>query len=266
MKNPSAPLLLLLVLALASPGCTSSDERSIPPARQGVDPVYAQLQTIDVDSFRDAFDSLSQYAFVREIRTVQTTATGEVLARKVETVRYDKKNGERETSLLSADSTGQFDYGFFGSFSTQQDLPSEPVDVGEFLLPDELPYLQARNLEAYTFASAPDTNLAGRRVRTVEVRVRPEATGDFPIRYVRHYFDPDTGRLIGLYLERESRTLLFTEQTTLFATLTAGPGNRLVPGALRTTVYLRLPLLSSLRFATESTFTDYTGPVNGQPG
>lgn len=259
MKNPSAPILFLLATLLALSGCTASEEPSSAPTSREPDPDFAFLQTVDVASFRDAFESLSLYSFVREIQTVQTSASGEVLARKVEKIRYERKDDAFETTLLSIDSTGRFDYGFFEGLVTKQEAPSEPADVSEFLLPEELPYLQARNLEAYTFETTADTVLAGRLVKTIEVRVRPETTGDFPIRYVRHYVEPETGRLIGFYMERVSKTLLLSERTAVFAALTEGPGNRLVPGSLRTTIDLRLPLLSDLRFATESTFTDYSG-------
>lgn len=258
-------LLVLGGLLLGGTGCTSSDGQSPPPfmpsdtitSAVDRDSALAVLTSMRRTAFDSAFARLSEYAYTRSVRTEQMTPAGTTTAVRSYELRY-RTGGERGT-FKRRDSTGSFrDGGFFGRVAPDRDPRARPPNVAAQLLPDQPAYVEPRTREAFRYALQPDMLAGEIPVYVLEVTARSRGTGrEQGVRYARLLLHRSSRQLIGLSLVRDDEVLLFGEDSRMSVQLQRAPDEAWVPHVTRVRAIVHVPLRTSRRFRTVSTYDNY---------
>ena len=271
LPRHALPLLLALPMVI---GCGPTDRTGGPsypvseaqfqqdPAER--DSALQLLRAMDTAPFETAFERLPRYRYTRHTRTERLTPDEEAAAAAEQTVQFDFQGGERVRQLLAADTTGTFDAGLLARLAPDDHGEDPARSPTNHLLPDDPPYLDDRNREAFLYRLLPDTLLGELRVRVVEVQARPGEGDKQAIRRARFYVAPRTGggTLVALLLDRAHPATLFYEQSTFALQLGLHPDGAWLPHHLRFQSHVEMPLRTPQFIRTTSDFSDYaTGPT-----
>lgn len=235
---------------------TSANPFQQTPAER--DSVVALLQAVDQEPFREAFARLDAKAFTRYTRVEQFDDEDFLVAYEEHVLRHLTREGERTFTVLDTDSAGTFNFGYFSSFVSENVEMQDPPDLTAHLLPEDPPYLSARNREAYVYRLLPDTLMWDHMAQVIEVRARPVEGDGQNIRLVRLYVDRDTDALIGVYMERIDLALLFREESRFYAHVRPFAPGEWVPYNTRFETIIRVPFRPAQLFRTVSTYYDYS--------
>lgn len=268
---PVAALCLLLFF-----GCTKSKEHGIPgelfyPASTGAygqvspdrDSIFSFIETIDQEAFKKAFAGLDQRSFTRYTRTEQFDDEEYLIAFEEQVTRHQGPPSNRDFVTLERDSAGTFDYGYFSRFVSQTVETYDPTDLAQYIIPDDPAYLSARNREAYSYRSLPDTLMWDVTARVIEVRARPEEGDGHNIRRVRLYVDRGSKRLIAIYLERIDLAMWYREESQFYVHIRPAPNGSWVPYNTRFETKIGVPFRPTQRFRTVSTYYAYAESLRG---
>jgi hypothetical protein len=252
MPRYSVSLVLVLALMVATTGCAERTETEpLPPtpvAEQ--DAVLALLRDLDRSVLDAAFDRLEIMPHVYTERLVQVDASGRPVATRIRTRQVE--GGAART--VADETTGEFDLGVFGRFASPDDIDHLPTNPVPLILPMEPPYLGPRGREAYHFAFAPDTLIAGRTMRVVHVRARPGEGDDQELREAIMVVDPATNALVGVRVQRRQQSPMFGEESELTVFLEPGPDGTWLPASSRYALALRAPMTATRRFRLERVY------------
>lgn len=238
-------LLLIPLLALGLAACeTTPDAPPLSPSETAArDSVIVVIETASREAIDEAFARLANTEHTIRERLEQFDERGRVNAFRRRTLHVE--GGRAETAFAEAE--GTFDFGAFGRFVSFDDLDQLPDNPVQFLLPDDPPYLTPQGRDAYDFAFAPDTLLAGRAARVITVDARPGEGDGLALRSARLYVDDATGDLVGIRLRRHSQNMLFGE-TSVLTLMLAPAGNVWLPQLTDYRVSMRAALTATRRF------------------
>ncbi len=255
---PAAALLTFLILLGCgrTPDAASEAPGSVVSEAER-DSVLTALRAVDRSAFDHAFEALNRYSFTRHRRTEQFDKNDRVIAFTERVVRFKKEGDAHRAILVEADSGGTFDYGFFNRFVSENVKDVAPVDLAPYLLPEDPPFLLARNREAFDYRFLPDTLLWDETARVLEVRARPKTGDEQSLRCVRLYVARDTGSLIALAIERTDRALLFREESRYFVHIRPTLRNDRVPHTIRFRTRIRTPFHAARQFRTTATYYEF---------
>ena len=252
----------LLCLFLVPVGLLAGCGQATPPdGASGLDDddrgaALELLAAADTSALRQAFSRLHDYAFTRRLRTEQY-GQDTVIAFAERVLRYaaGDTNGH-VVRVQAADTSGAFHFGLLGTF-VGDDAPSPHLtDPIPNLLPDEPAYASARNRDAYRYQLLSDTLLDGRTVQRLDIQARPGEGDAQTLRYARLYIDRATRVLVALYLEQARNTVLFREQSHLYAQVRYTDGTWL-PAQTRVWTQINTLFSPARQFQTSSSYDDY---------
>jgi hypothetical protein len=247
-------LALALALSLFATACTDGSAPLGSEEAARVDSTATLLSGIDDTAFRAAFRGISDYSYTRYSRTEQFDTDDYLVAFRETVHRSSAVEGVRQVNLQEEDSAGTFDFGLFDRFTSSNITAIDPVDLIPYLLPDDPPYLKARNQGKYEWSFLPDTLLWDTQAKVVEVRARRLQGDGENIRVVRHYVDRTTNELIAMYLERIDLALLFREESQFFVHMRRADDGKLVPHNTRFYTHIKTPFETDSKFRTVSTY------------
>ncbi|MFT4604193.1 MAG: hypothetical protein ACI9W4_000921 [Rhodothermales bacterium] len=219
-----------------------------------VDRVATLLSGVTDTAFRSAFSGIDNYRYTRYTRTEQFDTDDFLVAFRENVYRADWEGGARQINVQQEDSAGTFDFGFFDRFTSSNMSGLDPVDLVQYLLPEDPPYLLGRNREKYEWRFLPDTLLWDTQAKVIEVKARRLKGDGENIRKVRHYVDRTTNELIAMYLERIDLALLFREESQFFVHMRRAADGQLVPHNTRFQTHIRTPFETDSKFRTVSTY------------
>lgn len=230
------------------------------------DSILAMLSKTGPAPFADAFAALPDHAYTRYIRTEQFNDNEYLVAFRERTVRYEGPAGQRRFTLLTADSSGTYDFGFFRQFVSTNVEEQDPGDLTPYLFPEDPSYLSPENYDAFLYRFRPDTLMRDVAASVIEVRARPVEGDGKNIRRAYYYFDQETDRLIAFQLERIDLTLFFREESLFFVHLQQAPDGTWLPYNTRFETRIIMPFKPPQRFRTVSTYSniDATSSTIGQ--
>ncbi len=220
------------------------------------DSVLTILRGADQAPFRSAFSELSNYDFTRYIRTEQYDGEDFMVAYDEHIIEVSTQSGERLTHIEQADSAGNFEFGFFKSFVSENVEEVDPNDLVPFVLPDDVGYLNPRDRDKYSYKLLPDTLLWDRQAQVVEVRAKPELADGLNVRRVRHYIDRATNELMAVYLERIDLAMLFREESQFYVHVRPNNRGKLLPYNTRFQTLIMTPFRDANKIRTVSTYSD----------
>jgi hypothetical protein len=240
--------LLILTGCLDKSGDLGAGEAS------KVDSVATLLSGVDDKAFRAAFTGINDYRYTRYTRTEQFDTDDYLVAFRENVSRAGWTGGIRQIDVQQEDSAGAFNFGFFERFTSSNMSGLDPVDLVQYLLPEDPPYLLGRNREKYEWRALPDTLLWDTQAKVIEVKARPFKGDGENIRKVRHYVDRTTNELIAMYLERIDLALLFREESQFYVHMRRANDGKLVPHNTRFQTHIRTPFETDSKFRTVSTY------------
>lgn len=248
-------LLLVSCLAVAACGDRAPGTAPAVEASSGERPaVLAFLAEIDTSSVHAAFSQLPQHAFTRFTRTEQFDQSDHRIAYREHVIRYTPGGPAR---ITAADSSGPFDFGFLGRFVDPETPVELRPDLAAHLLPENPPYLDERNRDAFDYRMRPDTMLGNRAAQVVEIRARPGEGDGQNIRLVRLYADRETKALLALHLERINQAMWFREESVLDVRVRPESEAGWVPEHTHFASRLSMPLRPTQRFRTITRYDDF---------
>ena len=207
-------------------------------------------------TFKDAFLALRNYNYTRYARTDQLDDTNFLVAFRERTVTYTGPQGSRQHRVLSADSSGSYDFGFFRQFVSATVEEQDPEDLTPYLFPEDPSYLSDRNFEAYLYRFMPDTLMLQTSAKVAEIRARPVDGDGKNIRRARFYFDQSSGQFIAFELERIDLALFFREESHFFVHLQNTPDGTQVPYNTLFETTIIMPFKPPQTFRTVATYSD----------
>ena len=246
----------LLAGCAPSPGDTS-DEAVQRGAASGAerDSVLALLATLDAETFNDAFDALSRYAYLHQTRTEQRRDDRSLVAAYEQDVRIQSQDGRRTRTVTAVDSSGAFERGALSTFASTGSSFTDPPSVAPYIIPDDPAYLSPRNQEDFTYHRLPDTTIGQTSAWVVEVRAVPSSNQS--LRRLRLVVDDETRTPLAVHLERADESLLYRERSLFrLETQAALSGDRL-PHRTHVQTRLKRLLRPAQHFATTSTYRDF---------
>lgn len=249
------PALFVAAVVLASAGCRRPTEDL--PGGGLPDSLAAVVLGVRDEAFREAFPRLSAYSHTRYTRTEQFDGDDFLVAFRERVIRIARNGSGAGSELVSADSGGDFRFGFFRRFVSETLGDLDPVDLAPYVLSDDPEYLRARNRARYEFRALPDTLLWDTQARVIEVRARPELGDGLNIRRVRYYVNRATNELVAMYLERIDLALLFREESRFYVHMRPVGDGILLPYNSRFDTRIRTPFRRDQRFRTVSTYFDF---------
>lgn len=220
------------------------------------DSVIAFIETVNQEPMRTAFERLEQYEYDRYLRTEQYDGDDFLLAFMEHLIEAGSGPDGRRLTVTQADSAGEFDFGFFNQFVSENVDNPDPVDLVPWLLEEDPVYLNPRNVDKYAFRMMGDTLLWDRSAMIVEVRAKPEVADGLNVRKVRYYVDRSSRDLVAMYLERIDLGLLFREESTFYMHIQP-VGGELVPWNTRFQTKIMTPFKGSYLIRTVSTYTGH---------
>ena len=239
--------------SLFDAAATTSSQAPRPSER---DSVLALLGTLQQDALDSAFARLARLRFTRTTSTEQFGQDGRVQAARQYVLRYEE-GARQPPRVLRADSSGAFDFGVLGRFASAERAAAPMTgNLAPGVLPEEPAYLSPRSREAYAYRRLPDTLLAGRPAQVLDVRARPSTGDNQDVRHVRLYVDRASGILAAVTLERRSQSILFDEETRLFAQIQPADGGW-QPAAAQYETRIDALLRAPQWFRTTSSYGDY---------
>lgn len=279
MRRPRLLIVAVLLGSAVLSGCGGPERSATAPDaapgaafREAAGTREAALQALDSlqrGALQHAFADLDRYAFTRRVRTEQLSPAGRVTAFEARVARHQAGGGAQ---VLRSDSSGRFDFGWLGHFTSTASEKASPSALAQHVLPDEPAFLTPRNQYAFQYRLLPDTTLGGRTARVVAVRAHPDEGDEQALRSARLYLDRATGQLVAVRLHRAHRSMLFDEDTRLFLRLRPAPGTTAprtnaeanaawVPAETRFRTRFQMPLRSERRFRTTATYSRYQRPA-----
>ncbi len=253
-RSPRVIFLAAFASLLILTGCLDkSGELGVGEATK-VDSVATLLSGVDDTAFRAAFTGINDYRYTRYTRTEQFDTDDYLVAFRENVYRAGWEEGVRQINVQQEDSAGTFDFGFFDRFTSSNMSGLDPVDLVQYLLPEDPPYLLGRNREKYEWRFLPDTLLWDTQARVIEVKARRFKGDGENIRKVRHYVDRTTNELIAMYLERIDLALLFREESQFYVHMRRADDGKLVPHNTRFQTHIRTPFETDSKFRTVSTY------------
>lgn len=223
------------------------------------DTLATTVMNIRGEGFREAFPRLEAFGYTRYTRTEQFDGDDFMVAFRERITRIVREGSVDRVDLISADSAGDFRFGFFKKFVSENLGDLDPVNLAPYVLSDDPEYLRARNRAKYEFRSLPDTLLWDTQARVIEVRARPELGDGLNIRRVRYYVNRATNELVAMYLERVDLALLFREESRFYMHMRPVAGGMLLPYNSRFDTRIRTPFRKDHRFRTVSTYYSFEG-------
>lgn len=239
--------LCLLTLVLL-PGCAEEPSAAGTTPDATADSAFVLLQSMQREAMQQAFGAADEGGYLRLTRTEQID-DGVVLAFSERLVRL---RPDAPPQTLRVDTTGTFEFGFFGRF-VDEAAPAAPANPAAHVLPDDPAFLTARNREAFIYRLAPDTSWFGQQVRVVDVRARPGTGENQALRHVRLYIDPASDELVGLSLARREETWLYDEASRFELRLRPS-GGTWHPHVTDVVMATRLPFSPPRTFRTTSSY------------
>lgn len=263
MRYSFIPFLCLL--ALLSGGCSEPGDDD--PLANAALAVYDQdveernevlelVEQAKSETFNDAFAALRNYNYTRYSRTDQFDDEDFLVAFRERTVRHTGPPENRQYTLISADSTGDYDFGFFRQFVSATVAEQDPEDLTPYIFPESPEYTSERNYEAYLYHFLQDTLMLDTAARVAEIRARPVEGDGKNIRRARFYFDQSSGKFIAFELERIDLAMFFREESHFFVHLQEAPDGTLVPYNTRFESLITMPFKPPQRFRTVATYSD----------
>ena len=259
------PLFLTLSLLLLSSCAPEIEEEPIPNARvaalfeqdiQERDSVLALVSQATSETFKQAFLELRNYNYTRYSRTDQFDDTDFLVAFRERTVNHSGPISDRRYQILSADSTGSYDFGFFRQFVSATVEEQDPEDLTPYLFPEDPSFLSERNYEAYLYRFQQDTLMLDTAAKVAEIRARPVDGDGKNIRKARFFFDQLSGQFIAFELERIDLALFFREESQFFVHLQNAPDGKQVPYNTRFETRITMPFKLPQRFRTVATYSN----------
>ncbi len=257
---------LSLILAISACGGAASDGPPVGtlavatygarPAPQAVDvpPIAQALRDIDRTSFRQAFEKQRAYSYSRYRRTEQFAEDGLLSAFAEYTLEAQPGSAP---VITAADSVGSFDFGLFSGFVSNTVTELDPVDLSDYVLPDDPIYLQDRHLHAYSYEARRDTLMWDRQARVYEVEARAAEGDGYNVRRVRYMVDAQTKELIAVELDRIDLALLYREESSFFLHVRPMSNGDRLPYTSRFYTSVWMPFRDIKRIGTVSTYYGY---------
>ena len=256
---------ILCISILLTFGCQSSPESNGLTPMQSVasqsgdgflvrDSVLTIAESVNKEAFTSSFDILKQYDYTRYIRTEQFDDTDFMVAFTERSVRYEGPPQERTYSILSSDSTGTYDFGYFRRFVSENVEEQDPEDLTPYLLPKDPAYLSERNLEAYSYEFKEDSLMLNITAQVLEVKALPVEGDGKNIRTARYYIDPNVDELIAFELERIDLALFFREESTFFMHIQKTIHGDYIPYNTRFETKIIVPFRDPQRYRTVATY------------
>lgn len=258
-------ITILFISILLTFGCEAQSEAEGQAPMQSVsseigseefvrDSVLSTIEVIDNTHFMDAFENLKQYNYTRYIRTEQFDDNDFMVAFTERSVRYEGLENQRRFTLLSSDSSGTYDFGYFRRFVSDNVDEQDPEDLTPYLIPKDPSYLSTRNFEAYTYEFEEDSLMLNVTARVIEVNARPVEGDGKNIRKARYFINPETEELIAFQLERIDLAFFFREESNFFMHVQKAPDGTYVPYNTRFESRIIVPFRDPQRFRTVATY------------
>lgn len=259
-------LLILPFWALIISGCapeiqedTTAQTRLTSFYEQDIserDSVLSLVSQATSETFKEAFLELRNYNYTRYSRTDQFDDTDFLVAFRERTVSHSGSLNARRHQILSADSTGSYDFGFFRQFVSATVEEQDPEDLTPYLFPEDPSYLAERNYEAYLYRFRQDTLMLDTSAKVAEIRARPIDGDGKNIRKARFFFDQSSGQFIAFELERIDLALFFREESQFFVHLQTAPDGKQIPYNTRFETRITMPFKLPQRFRTVATYSE----------
>ncbi len=220
------------------------------------DSVLALVNQTNSEAFKEAFLALRGYNYTRYSRTDQFEDDDFLVAFRERTVNHFGPVDDRQYNILEADSTSDFDFGFFRRFVSTTVEEQDPGDLTPYLFPADPGYLSDRNFEAYLYRFQQDTLMLDIAARVAEIRAKPVDGDGKNIRRAKFFFDQASGQFVAFELERIDLALFFREESRFFVHLQNAPDGKLVPYNTRIETRIIMPFTPPQIFRTVATYTD----------
>lgn len=216
--TPGATLAAIAVLLLVI-GCT--DERPRPRSSE-TDDAFATLSSLEYDYVSQAAANLALVDYERTMETVQYDAAGDTSA--YEWIRVEYRNGVPR--IVDSLNHGRFRTGVLGRWFGPR--PGRPPDSSTFpsIVQADPAYLSARNRDAYDFQT---TRFAG--LPAIEVRLRDADDVESDLQRAVLAYEPRTGQVVVMEIERRGESLLLGTQSEAALTLTQAVDSLWLPSS-----------------------------------
>lgn len=247
-----------LIALVALTGCGEEAMSGLGPAEMAErNALVEALRSADKTGIHRAFGLLDEHAYTRYIRTEQYDVEDFLLAYTEYVAHFGFSDGERTVRLERADSAGDFQFGFFKGFVSENVENVDPVNLVPFVLDEDPIYLDPRNMDKYAFRELADTLLWDRQARVIEIRARPDKADGLNVRRVRWHIDRETNEVVAMSLERIDLALLFREESMFYVHVRQDGDTGALPYNTRFETLIKTPFRGSYRLRTVSTYTDY---------
>ena len=246
-------------------GCSSSTESEGSMPMQSVaaqleqetverDSVLKTVEGIQTEGFKEAFKHLAQYDYTRYIRTEQFDDNDFMVAFRERTIRHEGEQKDRTYTVLSSDSTGSYDFGYFRRFVSDNVDEQDPEDLTPYLFPRDPTYLSSRNYEAYSYDFDADSLMLNITAQAIEIRAKPVEGDGKNIRRARYFIDPQRNELVAFELERIDLAFFFREESTFFVHVQTLSDGTIVPYNTRFETRIIVPFRDPQRFRTVASY------------
>lgn len=220
------------------------------------DSVLELVNQANSEAFKQAFLALPNYTYTRYSRTDQFEDNDFLVAFRERAVQHYGPTDARQYRIIEADSTSDFDFGFFRRFVSTTVEERDPADLTPYLFPEDPGYLSDRNFEAYLYRFQQDTLMLDIAARVAEIRAKPVDGDGKNIRRAKFFFDQASGQFVAFELERIDLALFFREESRFFVHLQEAPDGTLVPYNTRIETRIIMPFKPPQIFRTVATYTD----------
>ena len=244
-------VLSILALLVMACGTEATQEPGSPP--QAGEPgtnAFARLGRLDATALHTAFRNLDRVPHLRRVETEQLEDNA-LLARREYLLRVQP--GQDAPTVVEVDSMGAFQFGFLAPFVSSTPTFTTRPDLQALIVPEDPPYLDPRNHDAFLYDVGPDTVLWGTPVQRISVVAAPGEGDDQAIRRA-HLFVDATNRLIAYRVMRQNEALFFKEESEGFVAIRPMQDSTWVPAAVRTDTRLRVPFRGHQHFRSRTHF------------
>ena len=241
-----APVLALLLTV----GCQSELDpppRFLPEAdttawSETGDTVVEQLENLDFALIDSAFAALPRHPLERIRRTDVFTPDGALHGQQTETWHHPLDDSATQVDF---EEWGTLPDRRLGGFAPEGDPSQLPQNRLRDAYPEDPPFLEARKRSAYHYGVHRDTIGRGLAVDRIEIVARDTEDGrGLTLPYARVDVLPGTNTVIGTYVVRAERALLYEEDSFFVITLQPRPTDAWLPHTMRFRTRLTVPLRS----------------------